>query len=157
MHEEALYWFRRTTLSLGAEIPEDFIFNLGPVRFVAELWRVLKPGGRAILVEFGIEAGFSAPVKLPGHTEYEVQYSHLRQVARFLGFQEKFGPLPHFLNMRPDTRVLCTGAAYAIRRFCERSEEHTSELQSRPHLVCRLLLEKKKEEIYHKSDITTTA
>src|SRR5690554_7595761 len=26
----------------------------------------------------------------------------------------------------------------------ERSEEHTSELQSRPHLVCRLLLEKKK-------------
>src|SRR3989442_11667124 len=28
----------------------------------------------------------------------------------------------------------------------ERSEEHTSELQSRPHLVCRLLLEKKKKE-----------
>src|SRR5690554_1192770 len=28
----------------------------------------------------------------------------------------------------------------------ERSEEHTSELQSRPHLVCRLLLEKKKYE-----------
>src|SRR3989442_7377805 len=36
-----------------------------------------------------------------------------------------------------------------------RSEEHTSELQSRPHLVCRLLLEKKKEphsqEIRHLS------
>src|SRR3989442_10313121 len=29
----------------------------------------------------------------------------------------------------------------------ERSEEHTSELQSRPHLVCRLLLEKKKKII----------
>src|SRR5690625_6981397 len=28
----------------------------------------------------------------------------------------------------------------------ERSEEHTSELQSRGHLVCRLLLEKKKKE-----------
>src|SRR6266498_2735987 len=28
-----------------------------------------------------------------------------------------------------------------------RSEEHTSELQSRPHLVCRLLLEKKKKRI----------
>src|SRR3989442_10970350 len=28
-----------------------------------------------------------------------------------------------------------------------RSEEHTSELQSRPHLVCRLLLEKKKKKI----------
>src|SRR3989442_10961064 len=32
---------------------------------------------------------------------------------------------------------------------CEsRSEEHTSELQSRPHLVCRLLLEKKKKKEY---------
>src|SRR5690554_7357796 len=29
--------------------------------------------------------------------------------------------------------------------FLGRSEEHTSELQSRPHLVCRLLLEKKKK------------
>src|SRR5215813_15674985 len=28
-----------------------------------------------------------------------------------------------------------------------RSEEHTSELQSRPHLVCRLLLEKKKKPL----------
>src|SRR5690554_7335426 len=28
-----------------------------------------------------------------------------------------------------------------------RSEEHTSELQSRPHLVCRLLLEKKKKKL----------
>src|SRR3989442_5882769 len=31
------------------------------------------------------------------------------------------------------------------RLLVERSEEHTSELQSRPHLVCRLLLEKKKD------------
>src|SRR5256884_2754387 len=30
----------------------------------------------------------------------------------------------------------------------ERSEEHTSELQSRLHLVCRLLLEKKKRRLY---------
>src|SRR3989442_5050032 len=29
-----------------------------------------------------------------------------------------------------------------------RSEEHTSELQSRPHLVCRLLLEKKKKNFF---------
>src|SRR3989442_9787799 len=31
-------------------------------------------------------------------------------------------------------------------RGYDRSEEHTSELQSRPHLVCRLLLEKKKTQ-----------
>src|SRR2546422_5599896 len=32
-----------------------------------------------------------------------------------------------------------------------RSEEHTSELQSRLHLVCRLLLEKKKKKTYNKT------
>src|SRR5215203_6462577 len=34
-----------------------------------------------------------------------------------------------------------------IRRLLSRSEEHTSELQSRQYLVCRLLLEKKKKKI----------
>src|SRR5438445_13678031 len=34
---------------------------------------------------------------------------------------------------------------YALRIVLGRSEEHTSELQSRQYLVCRLLLEKKKK------------
>src|SRR3712207_7957402 len=41
-----------------------------------------------------------------------------------------------------------------------RSEEHTSELQSRQYLVCRLLLEKKKKDIqrciYHNSTTTSS-
>src|SRR3989442_11908036 len=37
------------------------------------------------------------------------------------------------------------GDPRASSRLFSRSEEHTSELQSRPHLVCRLLLEKKKK------------
>src|SRR3989442_11206484 len=35
-----------------------------------------------------------------------------------------------------------------ILLYAWRSEEHTSELQSRPHLVCRLLLEKKKTPLH---------
>src|SRR5439155_12389785 len=47
----------------------------------------------------------------------------------------------------------------ALRDFRVRSEEHTSELQSRGHLVCRLLLEKKKqnESIRGCSENVTTA
>src|SRR3712207_7941329 len=47
-----------------------------------------------------------------------------------LGLQEKYGP----------QRVFDTSLNE------ERSEEHTSELQSRQYLVCRLLLEKKKKK-----------
>src|SRR5207253_7698748 len=43
--------------------------------------------------------------------------------------------------------ALCAGARLVNWRNC-RSEEHTSELQSRGHLVCRLLLEKKKQILY---------
>src|SRR2546422_5329047 len=48
----------------------------------------------------------------------------------------------------PALRFLHAGprrAPEAKRRIAARSEEHTSELQSRLHLVCRLLLEKKKK------------
>jgi SAM-dependent methyltransferase len=117
LHQEALDWIRRTRLPLG-DVPDSFIFNLGPFRFLAELWRVLRPGGHAVLVEFGIDTGWPAPVKLPGHTEYEVQFTHLRHLARWLGFQEQYQTLPQFLVIRPDTKVLCTGASYAIQRFC---------------------------------------
>src|SRR3712207_8275151 len=44
-------------------------------------------------------------------------------------------------NIRPGG----VGAASYSRRRYTRSEEHTSELQSRQYLVCRLLLEKKKK------------
>src|SRR3989442_8860106 len=45
----------------------------------------------------------------------------------------------------PDRLPFAAGAWCGAVKEEERSEEHTSELQSRPHLVCRLLLEKKKE------------
>src|SRR5438874_8352769 len=52
---------------------------------------------------------------------------------------------------RPDCALTrFTGQSAALRRrrwlFDARSEEHTSELQSRRDLVCRLLLEKKKKQ-----------
>src|SRR5258708_26981032 len=49
----------------------------------------------------------------------------------------------------------CPRGAGTARLFCasafRRSEEHTSELQSPDHLVCRLLLEKKKENHHQKN------
>src|SRR5438045_6986751 len=44
-----------------------------------------------------------------------------------------------------------TGVPEANPTLCRRSEEHTSELQSLRHLVCRLLLEKKKKKPIRKN------
>src|SRR3712207_6930275 len=76
--------------------------------------------------------------------------------------------IPHFEKMLYDNALLARAYLHGwlvsedprLRRTCletlewmaremvapERSEEHTSELQSRQYLVCRLLLEKKKNE-----------
>src|SRR5439155_10040546 len=61
--------------------------------------------------------------------------------AEALGAEALTAPLrqimsPHPITVRPDAPV-------EVAAQLMRSEEHTSELQSRGHLVCRLLLEKK--------------
>src|SRR5690554_7105835 len=65
---------------------------------------------------------------------------------------ELFANLAAIKKMEVDYTHLDEDQVAAIQSFWEtfdperRSEEHTSELQSRPHLVCRLLLEKKKKK-----------
>src|SRR5258706_1342222 len=63
----------------------------------------------------------------------------------------------HSLTCAEDARLLTR----ALALLAERSEEHTSELQSLTNLVCRLLLEKKKQEPTRyrgtRSTATTTA
>src|SRR5262249_62398239 len=62
-------------------------------------------------------------------------------------------PIYRFSHIRRRQRVLCARCARArarvLARRCHRgrSEEHTSELQSLTNLVCRLLLEKKKNTV----------
>src|SRR5436305_9465170 len=50
---------------------------------------------------------------------------------------------PSASNSRIAARSAATVSCKPFKASVARSEEHTSELQSRPHLVCRLLLEKK--------------
>src|SRR2546422_7162921 len=56
-----------------------------------------------------------------------------------LDFDDLIAECVRLLHDHPEARAHYSG------RFRHRSEEHTSELQSRLHLVCRLLLEKKKQ------------
>src|SRR2546422_6006748 len=51
------------------------------------------------------------------------------------------------LTIRTSAGKLIPRSVEYSRRASSRSEEHTSELQSRLHLVCRLLLEKKKNKV----------
>src|SRR3712207_7193147 len=90
----------------------------------------------------------------PYTTLFRSRYLHQRRRERFEGAARK-----HHLVVRRQRRELVRvrlerqprqlrylrrGPLRPLRVRVERSEEHTSELQSRQYLVCRLLLEKKK-------------
>src|SRR5690625_6879547 len=74
-----------------------------------------------------------------------------KEAVRYLPLQAQKGDHAFFLKKdaleiqfeETDYLIIPHAAIVAIVRSSERSEEHTSELQSRGHLVCRLLLEKK--------------
>src|SRR5438876_7726751 len=65
----------------------------------------------------------------PSHSDGNVSCNHYPHGNLFLYLYRATGPLTRSSNIR--------------------SEEHTSELQSPVHLVCRLLLEKKKNKTIH--------
>src|SRR2546430_3952420 len=65
------------------------------------------------------------------------------------------GKLPAFPRMVRNPRNANTRASFASpskKSRSNRSEEHTSELQSQSNLVCRLLLEKKKRNKLHRTE-----
>src|SRR2546429_3544513 len=82
-------------------------------------------------------AFMTAPLNFPYSASKLLVISRNSSTASRLGTK----PAP---RLRPSlTSPPFTRNAFAVSRW--RSEEHTSELQSRLHLVCRLLLEKKKD------------
>src|SRR2546426_3337957 len=87
--------------------------------------------------------GRGRPQHRPGRVVGDKAYSS-RKIRAYL---RRFGiriTIPHKVNEHrsgPFNRAI-----YRMREQVERSEEHTSELQSPCNLVCRLLLEKKKKE-----------
>src|SRR3989449_8345532 len=75
---------------------------------------------------------------------------HARRGPRLVSEAEQ-GDLPGAWHVRPAAQL--ERHARDVDHAHDRSEEHTSELQSRLHLVCRLLLEKKKKKKTHSKNI----
>src|SRR2546421_7130883 len=71
-------------------------------------------------------------------SRYEPLFDYFYGQWKDFGFQ--------VLNATYVTAEAGVGIVHQAPAFGERSEEHTSELQSRSDLVCRLLLEKKKNK-----------
>src|SRR5690625_5334733 len=94
-------------------------------------------------------ATFKDHLKLPGHRRLS------RSIPKTVRLQRSYCTIrKRSKSHQHRSASSCPRLLHRNRRRCvgnrltrSRSEEHTSELQSRGHLVCRLLLEKKKRII----------
>src|SRR5690554_7272971 len=90
--------------------------------------------------------------EIVGGSQREERYDVLLEKMQALNIPEK--EMWWYLDTRRFGSCVHSGFGLGFERLVLfvtgmtniRSEEHTSELQSRPHLVCRLLLEKKKKK-----------
>src|SRR3712207_3638206 len=114
--------------------------------------RVMR--GQAIVVGTAVAQGFGGYQK-DLDTRWPTDVAKAKALLVEAGYKDGFAiqlncPLERYVN----TDEICRAVASMLARIgvevrvkgMVRSEEHTSELQSRQYLVCRLLLEKKKQE-----------
>src|SRR5690625_6249902 len=105
--------------------------------FAYAMRRILSMIPLLILISFVV---FTLALMMPGdpfsgEIDPNTPAEYQKEMRDKLGYND---PIP-VQYKRWITKVVTEGD------FGQRSEEHTSELQSRGHLVCRLLLEKKKK------------
>src|SRR3712207_1405780 len=129
--------------------------ELGPARELAREYRKLSDdleGARELLAEDGDDSELRAVVAdAPARLEELEEEIRLAMVERDPN-DDKNVLVEIRAGTGGDEAALFAGDLYKmLTRYAEekgfRSEEHTSELQSRQYLVCRLLLEKKKQII----------
>lgn len=86
------------------------LVNQGAIDFVAEISRVLAPGGRAVLTEYGgdgpvVRAGMAGDLGAGAHDEYTIHFPHLVEAAQRHGLQSDLVSLFALLQIDGSRRV----------------------------------------------------
>ena len=109
-------------LILGYELPlidapEEFYLNIGLFRFMERLWAALRPGGVAVITEFGEEHQYPALSLHLDHPEFSIHFNHAKHVARRIGFDVEFSYLIDLLGFDRDLETLaCTRSSFLALR-----------------------------------------
>jgi 2-polyprenyl-3-methyl-5-hydroxy-6-metoxy-1,4-benzoquinol methylase len=93
--------------------PPLFLVNTGAILFIEKLRQWLDTNGTAYITEFGPAEDFPIRVRLGGHDEYSINFSHLISVAKNHQLNAKLEKVANFLNFDKEWMVL-SGNSYLI-------------------------------------------
>jgi SAM-dependent methyltransferase len=129
-----------------ADLPVDQGRNTGALQLVRELWRVLAPGGSAVLIEFGgdIAPGtvhLYAALGEGEHVEWSIDFRDLRALASELGFRVEENPLHELLGADLAVRCASYTDLWRLRRFakCEVFAAPEDDVRQRFPILSRML------------------
>src|SRR3989454_2349050 len=153
--EEPVLFFKATTAITGPN--DDVVIPRDGTKVDWEVELAVVIGHRTTYVERDRALDHVAGYLL--HNDYSERSFQLERGGQWVKGKscDTFAPLGPFLATPDEIRDVhdlriwlnVNGEAKQCSSTCERSEEHTSELQSPCNLVCRLLLEKKKQKRIH--------
>lgn len=102
--------------------PEPVPVQLGAGLFLEQIARALKPGGWALLTEFGEKDQFPVESTHLDHAEWSVHFGHLLHVAAKLGLRAELVAVPDLIGLRQDVWVLAANRTqFRNLRFLLRS------------------------------------
>ncbi len=99
--------------------PEKVRVNLGAFQLLKELMRVLKPGGLAVVTEFGYQDRLPFKASHLDHAEYSIQFNQIISVASALGFNLYLTDVFDFLGFRSDVKLITAFSYQAAYRIME--------------------------------------
>ncbi|TNF24737.1 MAG: class I SAM-dependent methyltransferase [Deltaproteobacteria bacterium] len=102
---------KKHTVPIG-DAPDPFYLNVGAWQLVERLWDVLKPGGHAILTEFGELNRYPVLSTQLDHPELSIHFGHLTSVARSVGFETDFEFVMDLIEMNREMKGLATTRSY---------------------------------------------
>src|SRR5947209_4444875 len=145
-------------LDMAKVTPKDYVIDLGSGDGRTVI-TAAKRGARTLGIEYNPdmvelskrnlakESSISNRANFVKADLFETDFSQATVITLFLLPDINLKLRPKILDLKPGIRIVSnsfTMGDWKADDTVTRSEEHTSELQSRQYLVCRLLLEKKK-------------
>ena len=105
-------------------LPDGARYNVGTWQFIEEIARVLRPGGRAFVSEFGDLDEVPRETTHLDHPEVSIHFGHARDVARSCGLEADVVRLDHLLGANLTATWLSRPSTLALRALCARSGMH---------------------------------
>src|SRR5256884_591366 len=133
---------------LPKEVPGSTVNRLcgSSMDAIGTVSRAIKSGEGDLAIAGGVESMSRAPFVMGKADSAFSRTAKLEDTTIGWRFVNPLMKAKYGTDSMPETGEIVAEEFHISRQ--DRSEEHTSELQSRLHLVCRLLLEKKKIKVY---------